>query len=71
MKRVVILIALMLAVSGTAVSCGEDRAEISAEVATEWVKDSINTVSEVLVGLLMVDSLVKTRFEEVPAIQHA
>ncbi len=35
MKRVAILMALMLAMTGTAVSCGEDRAETSTDVATE------------------------------------
>ena len=53
MKRVAILI-LMLAISGTAVSCGEDRAEIATEVAMEWSQDSIDAVSEVLVELLLV-----------------
>ena len=39
MRRAAILLALVLAVTGTAVSCGEDRPGIAAEVANEWVQD--------------------------------
>ena len=67
MKRVAILVVLMLSMTGTAVSCGEDRAEISTEVATEWVQDSIDTVSEVLVELLMVAPALRDTQDRVPA----
>ena len=69
MKRVSILMALMLAMTGTAVSCGEDRAEISTDVATEWVQDSIDTVSEVLVELLMVAPALRDTLDKVPTAE--
>ena len=69
MKRVAILMVLMLAMTGTAVSCGEDRAEISTEVATEWVQDSIDTVSEVLVELLMAAPALRDTLDKVPAAE--
>ena len=68
MKRVAILI-LMLAISGTAVGCGEDRAEISTTVAMEWSQDSIDTVSEVLVELLMVAPVLRDTLEKVPTAE--
>ena len=69
MKRVATMMALMLAMTGTAVSCGEDRAEISTEVVTEWVQDSIDTVSEVLVELLMVAPALRDTLDKVPAAE--
>ena len=47
---------LMLAMTCTTVSGGggEDGAEIADPVATVWVQDNIDTVSEVLIGLLSV-----------------
>ena len=69
MKRVSILMALMLAMTGTAVSCGEDRAEISTDVSTEWVQDSIDTVSEVLVELLMVAPALRDTLDKVPTAE--
>ena len=68
MKRVAILI-LMLAISGTAVSCGEDRAEIATEVAMEWSQDSIDAVSEVLVELLLVAPALRDTLDQVPSAE--
>lgn len=69
MTRVVFLMALMLAMIGTAISCGRDREAISTEVATEWVADSISTVSEVLVELLMVAPVLRDTLEKMPAAE--
>ena len=67
MRRAAILLALVLAVTGTAVSCGEDRAEIATEVANEWVRESTDTVSETIVELLLVAPALKDILENVPS----
>ena len=67
MRRAAVLLALVLAVTGTAVSCGEDRAAIATEVANEWVQDSIDTVSEVIVELLLVAPALRDILENVPS----
>ena len=71
MRRVAILMALILTMAGTVVSCGggEDRAEISTAVATEWVQDSIDTVSEALVELLIVAPALRNTLGKVPAAE--
>ena len=43
MRRAAILLALVLAVTGSAVSCGEDRPGIAAEVANEWIEETAST----------------------------
>ena len=54
MKRVAMVAALALAVTGTLVSCEQkDRGEIATEVATEWVQDGTETITGVLVDLLV------------------
>ena len=67
MRRAALLLALVLAVTGTAVSCGQDRAEIATEVANEWVQDSTDTVSEVIVELLLVAPALRDILENVPS----
>ena len=67
MRRAAILLALVLAVTGTAVSCGEDRPGIATEVANEWVQDSIDPVSEVIVELLLVAPALRDILENVPS----
>ena len=67
MRRAAILLALVLAVTGSAVSCGEDRPGIAAEVANEWVQDSIDTISETIVELLLVAPALRDLLENVPS----
>ena len=67
--RIVVILTLMLAISGTAVGCSEDRAEISTTVAMEWSQDSIDTVSEVLVELLMVAPVLRDTLEKMPTAE--
>ena len=68
MKRAAILL-LMLAISAIPVGCGEDRAEVSTTVAMEWSQDSIDTVSEVLVELLMVAPILRDTLEKIPTAE--
>ena len=70
-KRVALLMALMLAVTVAGVSCGDglDREEISTEVATEWSQDSIDTVSEVVVELLLVAPALRDTLGKMPNTQ--
>ena len=67
-KRVAVLMALMLAVTVTGVYCvgGKDREEISTEVATEWVQGNIDTVSEVVVELLIVAPALRDTVGKMP-----
>ena len=67
-KRVAVLMALMLAVTVTGVYCvgGKDREEISTEVATEWVQGNIDTVSEVVVELLIVSPALRDTLGKMP-----
>ncbi len=67
MRRAAVLLALVLAVTGTAVSCGEDRPGIAAEVANEWVQDSTDTVSQAIVELLLVAPALRDILENVPS----
>ena len=67
MRRTAVLLALVLAVAVTVVSCGEDRPGIAAEVANEWVQDSIDTISETIVELLLVAPALKDILENVPS----
>ena len=71
MKSVAVLMALILAITCTVVSCGggEDRAEISTEVATEWVQDSLDTVSAALVELLILAPALRDTLDKVPAAE--
>ena len=70
-KGVAVLTALILAVAVTGVSCGteEDREKISTEVATEWSQDSIDTVSEVVVELLLASPALKDNLGKIPHTQ--
>ena len=67
-KRVAVLMTLMLAVTVTGVYCvgGKDREEISTEVATEWVQGNIDTVSEVVVELLIVSPAMRDTLGKMP-----
>ena len=67
-KRVAVLMALMLVVTVTGVYCvgGKDRGEISTEVATEWVQGNIDTVSEVVVELLIVSPALRDNLGKMP-----
>ena len=67
-KRVALLMALMLAVTVAGVSCGDrrDREEISTEVATEWVQDSIEVVSDVVVELLILSPALRDTVGKMP-----
>ena len=62
--------ALMLEIAGTAVGCGEneDGEEIAAEVAMGWVQDGIDTVSGVLVDLLLVAPDLGDAIGKIPAM---
>ena len=69
MKKLTVLAALLLAVAFTPISCGngEDRAQIATEVANEWVEESIDTVSEVIVELLLVAPALRDVLENIPS----
>ena len=70
-KSVALLMALVLAVAVAGISCGaeEDREKISTEVATEWSQDSIDTVSEVVVELLLVAPALRDTLGKLPNTQ--
>ena len=70
-KSVALLMALVLAVAVAGISCGaeEDREKISTEVATEWSQDSIDTVSEVVVELLLASPALKDNLGKIPHTQ--
>ena len=66
---VVVTLALVIAVAGTACGGEPDREAIAAEVATEWVEDNTKVVSELVVKLLLLsptlgDTLGKLPFAE-------
>lgn len=71
MKRIAVLSALVLAVAVAAVSCGggPDREAIAAEVSTEWVDDSIEVVSEVVVELLILSPALGDTIGELPGAE--
>ena len=70
-KVVAALAALILAVTVVGVSCGGglDREEIATEVATEWSQDSIDTVSEVVVELLLVAPALRDTLGKLPTAE--
>ena len=57
-----------LALTFAAVFCGggPDREAISTEVATEWVQDSVDLVSEVVVELLNVSPALRDALDRMP-----
>ena len=67
-KGVAVLTALILAVTVAGVSCGggPDREEIATEVAAEWVQDSIEVVSDVVVELLLASPALKDNLGKIP-----
>ena len=67
-KGVAVLTALILAVTVAGVSCGggPDREEIATEVATEWVQGNTDTVSEVVVELLLASPALKDNLGKIP-----
>ena len=70
-KGVGVVTALVLAVVVVGVSCGggPDREEISTEVATAWSQDSIDTVSEVVVELLILSPALRDTVGKLPGAE--
>ncbi len=68
LTAVAVVMALVLAVTFAGVSCGSgpDREAISTEVATEWVEDSIDLVSEIMVELLNVSPALRDTLDKMP-----
>ena len=64
--RVAVLMALILALVGVSCGAGEDREEISTEVAAEWVQGNTDTVSEVVVELLLASPALKDNLGKIP-----
>ena len=70
-KRVAVLMALILTVTVAGMSCGggRDREEISTEVATEWVQGNVDTVSDVLIELLILAPALRDTVGKMPGAE--
>ena len=70
-KGFAVVMALVLAVTVAGVSCGggPDREAISTEVAAAWAHDSIDTVSEVVVELLILSPALSDTLGKLPGAE--
>lgn len=66
LKTVAVVMTLVLAVAGVSCGGGPDREAISKEVAAEWVENSIDLVSEVMVELLNVSPDLRDALDRMP-----
>ena len=64
-----VMLVLALTVAGVSCGAGEDREEISTEVATEWVQDNIEVVSEVVVELLILSPALSDTVGKLPTAE--
>ncbi len=69
MRGLAVLTVLFFAVALVACGGGPDREEISAEVATEWVEDSTEVVSELVVKLLLLSPTLGDTLGKLPGAE--
>ena len=71
LKAVAVVMALVLAIAVTAVSCegGPDREAMAAEVAVEWVQERTDTVSEIVVELLILSPVLPDVVGKLPGAE--
>ncbi len=70
-KAVAVVMALVLAITFAGVSCGggPDREAIAAEVAVEWVQERTDTVSEIVVELLILSPVLPDAVGKLPGAE--